>query len=383
MLSRHPATRLCGVLFCSLTLGLTALGMDHVTVRRQGKTSEAVGRVLIEAQDGGLALLARDGVLWLIPPEEKVTRTRDAAEFSSLGRDALGRGLLAELPQGFQIYSTPHYLICYDTSREYAQWCGTLFEQLYRAFHNYWTRRGVELSEPKFPLVAVVFANKAAYLRFSQSELGQAGESISGFYSLLTNRMTMYDITGADGRGGGRGVSAKINQILSQPGASRTVATVVHEATHQIAFNCGLHQRLSDCPRWFSEGIAMFFETPDLRGGAKRGWSGIGTVNPSRLERFQEFLQSRPANSLETLLRDDRRFTDAKQAVDAYAEAWALTYFLLKKHEKDYVAYLRTLSAKKTLMQDKPEQRIDEFRKAFGELPKVDAEFQRFFVKGR
>ena len=58
---------------------------------------------------------------------------------------------------------------------------------------------------------------------------------------------------------------------MAQPEALRTVSTIVHEATHQIAFNCGLHTRLSDCPRWFSEGIAMYFETPDLR--SAKGWN--------------------------------------------------------------------------------------------------------------
>jgi len=52
---------------------------------------------------------------------------------------------------------------------------------------------------------------------------------------------------------------AQIKQILAQPDALQTVSTIVHEATHQIAFNCGLHTRLSDCPVWFSEGIAMYF----------------------------------------------------------------------------------------------------------------------------
>ena len=164
--------------------------------------------------------------------------------------------------------------------------------------------------------------------------------------------MTMYDLTGVEsqGRGPGRNrTAAQINQILAQPDALRTVATIVHEATHQIAFNCGLHTRLSDCPLWFSEGIAEYFETPDLR--SAKGWSGIGKdVNQPRLEQFQQYLAARPANSLETLLRDDTRFRDPKQSLDAYAEAWALTYFLIRQHPKEYVAYLAMLSKKKPLL---------------------------------
>ena len=161
----------------------------------------------------------------------------------------------------------------------------------------------------------------------------------------------------------------------------RTVATIVHEATHQIAFNCGLHTRLSDCPRWFSEGIAEYFETPDLR--SAKGWSGIGAVNPPRLARFQQYAAARPANSLETLLRDDARFSDPKHSLDAYAEAWALTYFLIRKHPKEYVAYLAMLSKKKPLLQDVPDKRLEQFRQAFGELKPLDVEFQRYMDRLR
>ena len=81
--------------------------MDQVTLRRDGRTLEATGKVLVTAQDGGLLLLARDGVLWLIPPEEQVKHTTDGKPFAPLSRDELSKRLLAELPQGFKVYSTP------------------------------------------------------------------------------------------------------------------------------------------------------------------------------------------------------------------------------------------------------------------------------------
>jgi hypothetical protein len=367
--------------FC-LTVISPASAMDHVTLRRDGKTMEVAGKVLVTAQDGGMLLLARDGVLWLIPPDEQVEHKSDAKPFTPLGREEITRQLLAELPPGFQEFTTTHYLIFYNTSPEYARWCGSLFERLYKAFTNCWSRNRFELTEPEFPLVAIVFADRSSYLHFSRPELGEAGQSIIGYFGLISNRMTMYDLTGVAAHGHGRmGTTAQINEILSQPEALRTVSTIVHEATHQIAFNCGLHTRLSDCPRWFSEGIAMYFETPDLR--SAKGWGGIGNVNRPRLEQFQQSLADRAANSLETLLRDDKRFADPKRALNAYAEAWALTYFLIHKHPKEYVAYLRLLSAKKPLLQDSAEERLDEFRRIFGDPAKLNAEFVRYMVRAR
>ena len=47
-----------------------------------------------------------------------------------MARDEIAQRLLAELPAGFGVYTTTHYLILYDTSPAYAQWCGSLFERL-------------------------------------------------------------------------------------------------------------------------------------------------------------------------------------------------------------------------------------------------------------
>lgn len=379
--ARYAVSLLC--VLCSIGAA-PALAVDHVTLRRDGKTLEVTGRVLTEAKDGGLLMLGRDGMLWAIPPEEQVEHTTDKRPFEPLSRDEVSKQVLAGLPHGFRVYPTAHYLIFYNTSPAYAQWCGSLFERLHMAFLNFWSRRGFELHAAEFPLVAVVFSDKPSYIHFTRPEIGDAGESIIGYYALLGNRMTMYDLTGVESqrrRGGRTKTAAQVNQILSQPEAERTVATIVHEATHQIAFNCGLHTRLSDCPRWFSEGIAEYFETPDLR--SAKGWSGIGAVNEVRLAGFQRYATSRPANSLETLLRDDARFGDPKRSLDAYSEAWALSYFLIQKHQKQYIAYLAMLSQKKPLLMDNAKERLEQFRQAFGELKPLDVEFQRYMDRLR
>ena len=375
-----------GRCFALLVLGLVlygpARGLDEVAFRREGATKHVEGRVLVTAQDGGILLLARDGVLWNIEPKERIEHSRDERPFRPYTAQEMAVRIRAELPTGFDVYATPHYLIVSDTSRAYAHWCGAMFERLYGAFRNSWSRNGFDLTEPEFPLVAIVFAGKESYASYSRSALGDAAESIIAYFNLATNRMVMYDLTGM-AAGGRTHVSAhaQLNQILSSPEAIQTVATVVHEATHQIAFNCGLHARFSDCPRWFSEGIAMYFETPDLR--STKGWAGIGAVNRSRLADFRQSLPNRTADSLKTLLASDERFLDLKQATQTYAEAWALTYFLLRQHPKQYVAYLKMLSKKSPLVQDGPQQRLKEFQQHFGGWEKLDLEFLRFTARVR
>ena len=368
-------------------VGAPAMAADRlhrVLFQREGQRQTVEGRLLLTAQDGGMLLESRDGMLWAITPEELVDRSAASLPFEPFTPDELGRRLLAELPPAFDVLHTSHYLILHDTSRVYAQWCGSLFERLYMAFTNFWRRRGFDIQEPEFPLVAIVFADRNAYMRYSAPEVGEAIESIIGYYSLRSNHMVMYDLTGTQAAGRaprGGSSTAQINALLARPGASRQVATIVHEATHQIAFNCGLHIRYSDCPRWFSEGIAVYFETPDLT--SARGWRGIGAVNSDRLDRFHQYMRRRPADSLSTLLRDDRRFLDAKRALDAYAEAWSLTYFLLRRYPNKYIEYLRRLSDKPPLVEDGPERRLLEFREVFGDLSELDAEFLRFMARAR
>jgi len=196
--------------------------------------------------------------------------------------------------------------------------------------------------------------------------------------------VTMFDLTGIEAirrPNDRRGLSVQINQMLARPEAERMVATIIHEATHQIAFNCGLQTRFADIPLWVSEGVAMYFEAPDLSNA--KGWKTIGEINRPRLKALRDYAGRRPANSIHSLIIDDQRLRDPRQAVDAYAEAWALNYFLIRQKPKQYVTYLERLAAKGPLVWDEPAERLEEFKEAFGDLDKLDTEFVRHMQKVR
>lgn len=360
--------------------------VEHVSVKRDGKSFSVVGKVLTEAEDGGLLMLDQDGVIWAIQPAEISERRKDDEPFQANSREAAMEKLLAELPAGFKIHKTAHYIIGYNTTKAYAEWCGSLYERLYRGFHTYWENRerGFDLHEPDFPLVALVFDRKESYERVVRAELGAATERIVAYYSQISNRIHLYDLTGIEEFRAGKdrgSTSARVNEILSMPAAAPMVATIVHEATHQLAYNCGLQTRVADNPLWVSEGLAMFFETPDLKNA--KGWSNIGNINRNRLIQFRKYLQNRPVDSLVTLVQDDKRFINDQQIAEiAYAEAWALNYYLLKgnsKQAKHFFSYLKQLLGKPPSVYDTPEERLNLFRSEFGEdLKKFDAEFVRY-----
>jgi Protein of unknown function (DUF1570) len=357
---------------------------EEVEFVQDGRSHKVRGRVVIEAGDGGILLEADDGTLWMIQRDEQRDRRPLDKPFKPLTHDELAERLLADLPTGFRVHTTPHYVVCYNTSRAYAQWTSSLLERLHKAFVNYWQKEGLELREPEFPLPVLVFADRQMYDALSRDDLPGGTGNIVGFYSLRSNRVNMFDLTGAEAVRGAagsrnaglrRGSMREINQMLSQPAAVPLVSTIVHEATHQIAFNCGLQNRFADIPLWQCEGMAVYFEAPDL--ASTRGWRGIGRVNYPRLETFHRNLPNWNEDTLEQLLTTDKRFRNPETAIDAYADAWALNYYLIRFESQAYADYLKELAEKRPLIQDDPDQRLKDFRTHFGDLRKLEQSFLR------
>ena len=156
------------------------------------------GAVIVEALDGGLLLELADQRLAIVDPATIIVRQKvDRPEAAETPRE-LGRRILAELPAGFDQFGTKHYVICFDTSRAYAQWCGSLFERLHDAFSNFWRQAGLELHAPERPLVVVIFSDRQRYEAFAARDLGAAADRVVGYYNLLSNRVTTFDLTGSD-----------------------------------------------------------------------------------------------------------------------------------------------------------------------------------------
>ena len=359
----------------ALVAAAPAAALDYVTIKRDGAQRDLTGRIEVEAADGTLLFQGPDGQQWMLTKNEILSRKNDEKPFTPLTPDEMAQQLKTELP-GFKMHKTKNYVIAYNTSDAYAQWVGKLFERLNGGFYTFWKTAGAELHEPKFPLVALLFRDQASYELHTRRELGGALGSIYGYYSLTTNRMTTYDLTGVEGVGvgGDERAAARIQQILSQPQAERTVATLIHEATHQISFNSGFQVRFTEMPFWLSEGLAIYFETPDLSN--KEGWKGI-RVNRVNLQHFQKSAQTRP--TLTQLITEDKRFREARTSADAYAEAWAFTYFLIKTRREAYVKYLRLLADRPLAVYLEPEERLKEFQQCFGnDLPKLETAFLQF-----
>jgi len=346
------------VLATGLTFAPTAAAERISFKNAAGDVTELVGEALVTAQDGGQMVLTDEGRMLIIQPEAVVTRENEPEPLVPISADEISRRLLTELPSGFSIHRTKNYVIAHNTTDGYVRWVGGLFESLHRGFHTYFKNQGFELRESRFPLVALVFADRASFDQYAIKELGEAGESVIGYYNLETNRMTTFNV----------------------PNAERNVATIIHEATHQLAYNTGLQTRFADNPMWVSEGLAVFFESPNFANPS--GWKGVGRVNTVNLARFRKYQQNRPQDSLITLLSDDSRFRNASTAADAYSEAWAMTYFLIRTKRKEYFQFMKELSDGKPLVERDRRERIDMFQRIFdAELATLDRQFQLYMAR--
>jgi Protein of unknown function (DUF1570) len=334
------------------------------------------GRIRVQAQDGGLLLEDRQGVLWPITASQTPVIEALDAPFTAMSVDVLTTSLKSEFGEGFEVVRTPHYLICTNAGPGYGEWCGQLFERLHIGFQKFWKDRLPGLEAPDRPLVAIAFATQKEYQTFQVTDAGGGVGAAQGYFSSRTNRMVLFDQSSL-GTGQNRTAADIQKHSLRNPG---NIATVIHEAVHQLSFNIGLQTRYADNPVWFSEGLAMYFETPDLE--ARSGWRTIGQINPVRLDRYRTIAKQQPPE-IRSLLATDDRFRDPQLAVDAYAEAWALHFYLLRTQKEKYNSYLQLLYAKPPMKWDTPAQRIADFEFAFGPLAEVEKEQAKFMARQR
>ena len=127
------------------------LGVETIKFRTADKERTASGKILVEAQDGGVMLQADDGQIWTLQPEDIIERKSDDRPHTPIDADQMQIRLQDELGPGFEVYRTQHYVILFNSTEAYAKQVGALFEQLYRSFFIFWKNQRWELPEPEYP----------------------------------------------------------------------------------------------------------------------------------------------------------------------------------------------------------------------------------------
>jgi Protein of unknown function (DUF1570) len=311
-----------------------------------------------------MLLLGRDGRLHEFNPKLAKESRKTSPRFFGYSPSEMKAVLQQEFDQRFDVTTTRHYLVVHPRGQR-DQWADR-FEELYGRFGHYFRVRGFSLAEPPYPLVAIVFRDEAEYFRHAAGGGTPMQPGTLGHYDPVSNRVFLFDVT------------ANASGIEWSENAD----TIIHEATHQTAYNVGVHKRFTAAPRWMVEGLATMFE-------ARGVWNGrydraqADRVNQARLQGFRDYAAGRrQPGALMALLSSDTTFRS--DADGAYAEAWALSFYLCETQPRLYAAYLAK-TADRPLFSDYPAaERVADFQEIFGRETKLfEAKFLRYMEEVR
>ncbi|NNJ24198.1 DUF1570 domain-containing protein [Alienimonas chondri] len=363
---------MCSALLIALLPGF-ADPAETVTWTTEAGPNMVVGRVVLEGDDGGVLLEGRDGTLHAVAGSRLGERTATGEPFAPMGGEELAATLAAELGAGAETHVTLHFAIASTASPEFTDWAGDLLEAVHAGFVEEFAppRFPTPAGGPAGPLPALILKDRTAFEAYARRP-DQAARGVNpalsqGYYDPVSNRIVLYDFAGTPA--GGRRESVRERAANRQA----NVATVAHEAIHQLAYNAGLHARLASNPIWLTEGLAMQGEATSRT--SPLGWRGFADgVNPVRSKAFRAMLtarrrdrQLRETNPLPRLVGSEDVFTDPTIAGAAYAASWALVRHLRAERPEAFAAYLKELAALPPLAPVTAEERLATFKTHFGE----------------
>lgn len=383
--------------------GLAVVELKTGTTAYQGK---------IVARNKHLCwLLDRDGQLNAVELKSVTAFREVSPRFRPLSFSDLRDKLLREFGRGYEVATTRHYLVCATGGKaaKYAE----LFEHIYRTFHLHFAVRGFTINEPEFPLIAIVFPERESFAAYCRRDGVNATQGLAGYYLRTSNRVALFDPgtealssrakplrlpAGVIGMGlpepnqpradllrfakgfGGPGGGSHANVFARVEGSLRD--TIIHEATHQVAFNTGLHGRVGENPQWIVEGLATVFEAPGVR-DTSTGSSPESRLNRERFLWFRNFAKKRrESKSLAKFISGDNLFQSA--TLDAYSQAWALTFYLIETRPREYAGYLKSIASRDPVYRYTEKERLEDFQKAFGQnIDLLEANFLRHLERMR
>lgn len=334
--------------------------LTTVAIKTPDQSMEVSGRILIEAQDGGLLLEERNGRIRQIIPAVIESKTTSKMPFSPMTDDELGNELLSQVQPGFEIHQTDHYVICSNSAEEYAAFVGKLLEKVFDQYFEFMTIQEIAVRRPAGKLPVIILQSDAQFKEFAAAQHPETSfDDTPGYYSLRENQVLLQDLTRDRSL---RSSTAIRKRLTEQP---LQVATMVHETVHQLAFNTGLQIRMADNPVWLSEGLALYFEPIAPR--STNLWTRPGLVSGRHHPVFVAISENGTTEiPLQDLLSVDKAFLSADTVATAYAESWALTSYLFRQQKEGMKKYLTKISQRKPLQRVSPEERVAEFEDSFG-----------------
>ena len=332
-------------------------GMLKLTVR--GRQIEGTP---LAWNSNSVHLLGRGGRLFEFAPDEATDFEKTSSWFRSYSVSELRAELLRTLGNQFEVSGTGHYLVAHRRGQR-DKWARR-FEDLYRSFVHYFSVRGFKPTKPPYLLIGIVCGNQREFMELSAKRGVSAGPGLLGYYERDSNQILLYDMQAGN------------NSAHWQYNAS----VIIHEATHQTAFNTGIHSRYAPPPRWVAEGLATMFEAPGMY-DSRHHPDRSDRINRGRFEQFRQIVAPKHRPELiRSIVASDKLFQAAPSV--AYAEAWALSFFLVETRSHQYMKYLALTANRTPFTEYTPAERTADFTSVFGDDWKMlEARFLRFIAR--
>ncbi len=305
------------------------------------------------------------------------------------------------------VVQSKHFILLHDTSPDKDPYSKKtrveeriqLLETVYESFLMKFCLEGCSLQVPEKRLKVALFSQRDDFLASSEKDLDFA----AGFYTKKDNISVFYD----QGTNEIHKTLEALSNVLQErkqhaiknraPDAKNTVRladtlrvltlvarenadieVVSHEATHHMAAVTGLFPNKAPATTWAHEGLATYFESP-----GEAAWSGIGTVNEQRLDRYRELAVDREHCNIRFIV-SDRIFSKAgtlDALLHGYGQAWALTHFLMNRHFEQLVKYYQLVAAVEAEEPLEADEYERLFIEAFGDdLDSLEEEWRKYMV---
>jgi hypothetical protein len=288
-----------------------------------------------------MMLMMHDGGIHFIDHASVKHQSILSERFQAIDRSELARALNEEFGRRYTVKHESPYLVVAPTSHV-AEWTQR-FRSIVHSYRLYCSTHKIVLRSFEFPLVAVVFGSRDEFLGYAHADEANLPANCVGYYSQKSNRILLYEMPSGD--------------------SSETIDTICHEATHQLAFNTGVHQRLASTPLWLCEGFATMFESPLVSGLSTR--AGQSQWPDSRRHEWQMLKQNPDAIArlIDSLIRSDTEFKHQPQ--ESYCVAWAMVSYLSQRHAVQFGCYIALTSNLPPFQEYATAQRQADFRSIF------------------
>ena len=327
---------------------------------------------------------------------------RALAETTELPRDESAEtALAASFGPEFTTLATEHFLLVYDTEKVWTENRAELLERAHDRFFEEFQSHGLQPVPVHERLVCLLFNEYSDYVKYGQTTDRQNVGGFNGYYSGRTNRIAYYnDKTGPQyiqyvkhvedlkkrlpgftarlrqARGNAqqlRQIRFEMNQVRREMAWYQTrinafarkgnTATTIHEAVHQLSYNCGIQGRGVSYPFWLSEGLATNFEAPDDLQAF-----GPSKDNLNRRQNLAEAYKNKRVLPLQTMIGlAGPKPIGPVTVLDEYAQSWGLFRFCYLHHQEGLLAYLRDMRSRDSGHLS-PEQHVEAFEKAMGPI---------------